>query len=522
MSKRIRIFDTTLRDGEQSPGASMSVEQKVKMAMALEQLGVDRIEAGFPVSSPVQFEAVRGIGLSLESASAVALARCAPQDIDAAREALKDPAHGMLHLFIATSPLHREFKLKMEKKEILDRIARNLDYARRFFQHIEFSAEDATRTETEFLYDVIRRAIRHGATTINIPDTVGYTVPLEFSRLIESIFRHVPEIRDVELSVHCHNDLGLAVANSIAAISSGADQVEVTMNGIGERAGNCSLEELVMALNVRRDLLDYTTGIDTRRLYPTSRLLQTITGLLIPRNKPIFGDNAFSHESGIHQDGMIKHRETYEIMKPESIGRSPETLVMGRHSGKHSFMEKLDQYNIRLTPEQFERAFEEFTAVADRKKEVYDEDILGIVASLLGRFNTGYRLESFQAYSGNNMIPSAAVKISMGEDEYVGSDTGDGPVDALLKAIDSAAGMCTRLKEYVIQAIGAGKDAQGMVKLVVEIDGREFIGRGTSVDILEASAMAHLNAVNRYLFLNPKEESSRSIARAEESAKEVA
>jgi 2-isopropylmalate synthase len=504
MSKRkpIVIFDTTLRDGEQSPGASMSVEQKVKMAAALEQLGVNRIEAGFPVSSPVQFEAVKRIGASLKKAAAVALARCVQKDIDAARDSLENVPNKMLHLFIATSPLHREHKLKLSKKQILETIAHHLTYARQFFHQIEFSAEDASRTEPEFLFEVIRTAIRHGARTINIPDTVGYAVPQEFSRLIESINGKVPEIEDVTLSVHCHNDLGLAVANSIAAVLSGAGQVEVTLNGIGERAGNCSLEELVMAINVRGDFLNFDTGIDTRLLYPTSRLLQTFTGLIIPRNKPVFGDNAFAHESGIHQHGVIKHSETYEIMKPEHIGRAPETLVMGRHSGKHSFKEKLEQYGIQLNGEQFENAFQKFTGVADKKKEVYDEDIFDIVAGILGRFSSGFRMTYFHAYTGNDTIPTATVKIRGGSEEYVASDTGDGPVDALFRSIDSAIGIRTRLKEYVIQAIGAGKDAQGQVKITVEIDGEEFLGRGTSTDILEASGLAHINAVNRFMLRN--------------------
>ncbi len=500
MSKRIRIFDTTLRDGEQSPGASMSVEQKIKMAVALEQLGVDRIEAGFPVSSGVQFEAVQRISEVLTSAAPVALARCVPQDIDAAYESLRENERKTLHIFIATSPLHRQFKLKMEKEQVLERIAGTLAYARQYFKEIEFSAEDASRTEPEFLFQVIEHAIAHGATVVNIPDTVGYAVPEEFSRLITSIREKVPRMTEAQLSVHCHNDLGLAVANTIAAVLSGADQVEVTLNGIGERAGNCSLEELVMALKVRKDLLDYETGIDTRLLYPTSQLLQTITGLIVPRNKPIFGDNAFAHESGIHQDGVLKHKETYEIMKPESIGRATESLVMGRHSGRHSFRERLEQYHIILTEEQLERAFLQFTEIADRKKEVYDEDILNIVASILGRDSNGIRLVRFQAQTGDGLIPTATVRVRRGDREYVGANTGDGPVDALLQSIDLATGITTRLKEYVIQAIGAGKDAQGMVKLSIDIDGEEYHGRATSTDILEASALAHVNAVNRYLF----------------------
>jgi len=508
MSKPVKIFDTTLRDGEQSPGASMSVEQKLKMALALEKLGVDRIEAGFPVSSPVQFDAVRKIGDAVRRSTVVGLARMVKLDIDAVADALVRCPNKMLHVFIATSPLHREFKLKMSKEQILARIAQQMQYARRFFDQIEFSAEDASRTEPEFLFEVIRTAVRSGATTINIPDTVGYAVPAEFSGLIASIGREVPEIEGVDLSVHCHNDLGLAVANSLASLVSGAAQVEVTLNGIGERAGNCSLEELVMVLNVRKDLLNFSTGINTHLLYPTSQLLQKITGLIIPRNKPIFGDNAFSHESGIHQDGVIKHRETYEIMNPKHIGRSSETLIMGRHSGKHSFKEKLEQYGMQLDQEQFESAFKLFTEIADRKKEVFDEDIFGIVSTVLGQLPSGYRLDYFHTYTGNAIIPTATVKLLNGEEELIASETGDGPVDALFRAIDAATGLKTRLREYIVQAIGSGKDAQGQVKLSLEIGGVEFVGRGTSTDIVQASGMAHLNAVNRYLHRNLKEDTA--------------
>lgn len=500
MSRRITIFDTTLRDGEQSPGAAMSVEQKVKMAATLERLGVDRIEAGFPVSSPVQFEAVSRIAGVLDQATTVALARCVRQDIHAAADALKKARFPMLHLFLATSPLHRKFKLKMTKEEILHEVDAQIRYAAKLFPKIEFSAEDASRTEPLFLFDVVKTAIEAGASCINIPDTVGYAMPVEFGALIESIIQSVPGIDTVDLSVHCHNDLGLAVANSISAVCAGASQVEVTLNGIGERAGNCSLEEFVMSLHVRQDILDFHTGVKTSLLYPSSKLLQNITGMPTPRNKPIFGDNAFSHESGIHQDGVIKNRETYEIMKPQDIGRSPETLVMGRHSGKHGLREKLELYGIELTDEQFSHVFEQFTIIADKKKEVFDEDIFNIVSSILGKFSKGYELGYFQAITGDTQIPTATVKVCKGEDEFISSATGDGPVDAVFKAIDQSLGMKPRLEEYVIQAIGTGKDAQGQVKLILEINGRQYPGRGASTDIIEASALAYINALNQYCF----------------------
>jgi 2-isopropylmalate synthase len=499
MSREVKIFDTTLRDGEQSPGAAMSEDQKIEVAFTLERLGIDRIEAGFPVSSPVQFNAVKRIADMLDFATVVGLARCVEKDIDAVRDSLKNSRNKMLHTFIATSPLHRDFKLKMSKEEVLKRITEKMTYARKFFDQIEFSAEDASRTEPEFLFEVIRTAIKNGATVINIPDTVGYAIPTEFGELTKAIVENVPEFKEykVDLSVHCHNDLGLAVANSIAAVQNGANQVEVTLNGIGERAGNCALEELVMAFKVRKDLLDFHTNIKIGLLYPTSKLLQNITGLIVPRNKPIFGDNVFAHESGIHQDGVIKHKETYEIMKPESIGRSIESLVMGRHSGKHAFKKKMEQYGIVLTPEQFDKCFENFTVVADKKKEVYDEDIFNIVSSVLGRFEKGYQLLYFHTYTGNTLIPTGTVKLKKDDLEYTAVAYGDGPVEALFNAIDSALEIKTQLKEFMVQAIGHEKDAQGQVKIMLEIEGEEFVGKGSSTDIMEASVLAYLNAINR-------------------------
>jgi 2-isopropylmalate synthase len=498
MMKRIKIFDTTLRDGEQSPGASMSVEQKLKMAVALERLGVDRIEAGFPVSSPLQFQAVQEIAAALKKSTVVALARCVESDIDAACKALQPAKNKMLHIFLATSPIHRDTKLKMSKEQVLAKIAALLEYASQYCSLIEFSAEDASRTEPDFLLEVIRTAIAHGAKTINIPDTVGYALPSEFGELIKMIVAVIPEIKDIDLSVHCHNDLGLAVANSLAAVQNGATQVEVTLNGIGERAGNCSLEELVMTLNVRQDMLKLNTGIKAELLYSASRLLMAMTGLIIPRNKPVFGDNAFAHESGIHQDGVIKNRDTYEIMRPQSIGRSLETLVMGRHSGKHAFKKKLEQYGVHLNAEQFERAFQQFTILADKKKEVYDEDIFEIAATILGRVTPGFQLIYFHAFTGNSILPTATVKIRKEGEDLLASSTGDGPVDALFQAIEAAVKIQCKLREYTIQAIGSGQDAQGHVNLRLEIAGQEYTGRHSSPDIIEASATAFINAVNRY------------------------
>ena len=496
---RIKIFDTTLRDGEQSPGASMSVEEKVEVAIALDNLGVDVIEAGFPVSSPVQMEGVKSVSRVVKNAAVAALARCVKKDIDAAVEALKDAKRGVIHVFIATSPIHRQYKLRMSKERILERVREFVSYAKKFSDLVEFSAEDASRTELPFLMEVVRTALKAGATTINIPDTVGYAIPDEFGEMIKKLKENIPELDNADLSVHCHNDLGLALANSISAIKNGATQVEVTLNGIGERAGNCALEELVMAIRVRRDLLNFETNVNPKLIYPTSKLLTHITGIIPAKNKPIVGDNVFLHESGIHQDGVLKMRETYEIMKPEDIGRSSETLVMGRHSGRHALKRKLESYGVFLEDEQFDKVFEKFTELADKKKEVYDDDILSIVSEILKEPMGGYELLYFHVHTGKTILPTATVKLRFKDEEKEAAETGNGPVDAIFKAIDRITGIKTKLEEYLIQAVGSGKNAQGEVKLTLNIDGIYQTGRGTSTDIIEASAMAYINALNKYL-----------------------
>ncbi len=496
---RIKIFDTTLRDGEQSPGASMSVEEKVEVAIALDNLGVDVIEAGFPVSSPVQMEGVKSVSRMVKNAAVAALARCVKKDIDAAVEALKDAKRGVIHVFIATSPIHRQYKLRMSKERILERVREFVSYAKKFSDLVEFSAEDASRTELPFLMEVVRTALKAGATTINIPDTVGYAIPDEFGEMIKKLKENIPELDNADLSVHCHNDLGLALANSISAIKNGATQVEVTLNGIGERAGNCALEELVMAIRVRRDLLSFETNVNPKLIYPTSKLLTHITGIIPAKNKPIVGDNVFLHESGIHQDGVLKMRETYEIMKPEDIGRSSETLVMGRHSGRHALKRKLESYGVFLEDEQFDKVFEKFTELADKKKEVYDDDILSIVSEILKEPMGGYELLYFHVHTGKTILPTATVKLRFKDEEKEAAETGNGPVDAIFKAIDRITGIKTKLEEYLIQAVGSGKNAQGEVKLTLSIDGIYQTGRGTSTDIIEASAMAYINALNKYL-----------------------
>jgi 2-isopropylmalate synthase len=503
MARRITIFDTTLRDGEQSPGASMTVEQKVEMAEALDRLGVDRIEAGFPVSSPVQFDAVRRIGEAVKNATVAGLARCKKIDIDAVRDSLAGCPRKMIHVFIATSPLHMKHKLRMTEEEVLASVTEHITYARnQGFDLIEFSPEDASRSEWAFMVKALKTAVAAGANTLNIPDTVGYAMPDEYGQRFADLKRAIPELGStVLLSAHCHNDRGVAVANSLAAVKAGADQVEVTLNGIGERAGNAALEELVMCLRVRKDLWDVQTGIKTEFLYPTSKLLQNITGLVTHRNKPIFGDNVFSHESGIHQHGVLKHRETYEIMDPAHIGRNRESLIMGRHSGKHALKEKLEQYNIILQDGQMDHLYEKFIAVADKKKEVYDEDLFNLVSDVLGELPSGWRLETFQTWTGNKVIPSATVVMNRGDHSCVGTEAGDGPVDAVFKSIDQCTGIPGRLTEYVIQAVGAGKDAQGQVKLQVDFNGVLADGKASSTDIIEASALAYINALNRSVLM---------------------
>lgn len=501
MKRKVIIFDTTLRDGEQSPGASMTTEQKVEIALTLDRLGVNRIEAGFPVSSPVQFEAVQRVGKEVRNATVAGLARCAKIDIDAVRDSLKDCSRKMIHVFIATSPLHMQYKLRMSEEQVLASIEEHVAYAReQGFDIVEFSPEDASRSEWNFMVEALKTAVRAGATTLNIPDTVGYAMPDEYGARMAALKKEIPELGNgVLLSAHCHNDLGLAVANSLAAIKAGADQVEVTLNGIGERAGNAAMEELVMGLKVRQDFWNVETSINHQLLYSAGKLLQNITGLVVPRNKPLFGDNVFSHEAGIHQHGVIKHRETYEIMDPSDIGRPRESLIMGRHSGKAALKEKLNQYSIKLNEEQMSKLYEDFTVIADRKKEVYDEDILSLVSNILESTPSGWQLKTFKVETGTGKydIPTARVTMINGDKKLSCARAGDGPVDAMFKAIDRCTGVSGRLTEYIIQAVGSGKDAQGQVRLQVDFDGMRVDGKSSSTDIIEASALAYINALNR-------------------------
>ncbi len=506
--ERIDIFDTTLRDGEQSPGASMDLESKYEIAVQLARLGVDIIEAGFPISSPQQFKACKLIAEEVKGPTIAALARAVKKDIDAAYQSIQAAEKPRIHTFIATSPIHMKYKLQKEPDEVIEMAVDAVKYARNLVPEVEFSPEDGTRSELEFLIRIIERVIDAGATIINIPDTVGYAIPEEFGKFIKAIIEGVPNMDKAKISVHCHNDLGLGVANSIAAIMNGAKQVEVTVNGIGERAGNAALEELVMALNVRRDYLPYETGIDTTQIYNTSRLLSKIIGFPIPRNKPIVGENAFSHESGIHQDGVIKKRETYEIMTPQSVGRDSSNLVLGRHSGMHGFSKRLAELGFQLDKDQIKKAYENFLEIADRKKEVFDDDLYVIVSNQLGHKSATYLLDYFNIQSGNVAVPTATVRIKTEGKVYEEAAVGDGPVDAVFNAIDRVTGIKTQLIEYNVQAVTPGRKAMGEVMVSLQIDNKKFIGRGASTDIIEASARAYINAINRYkaLFENYKSE----------------
>ncbi|OJH38348.1 2-isopropylmalate synthase [Cystobacter ferrugineus] len=497
--ERVIIFDTTLRDGEQSPGASMNVAQKLQVALALRDLGVDIIELGFPVASQGDFEAVATVAGRVEGPTLCALARANREDIDRTWEALRAAERRRLHVFLATSPLHREFKLKMSQEEVVRRAVEAVSYARERFEDVQFSAEDAGRTEPEFLAEVVERVIEAGATTVNIPDTVGYTMPAQFSSLIAYLRRHVRGIERVVLSVHCHNDLGLAVANSLAAVVEGARQVECTINGIGERAGNCALEEVVMALRTRHDFFGVRTAIRTERLYPTSRLLSNVTGLQVQRNKAVVGQNAFAHEAGIHQHGVLMHRGTYEIMRAEDVGFTGNSLVLGKHSGRHVLRQRVKELGYELDGPQIDKLFEEFKRLADHKKEVFDADLEALIQGFIGpREQPAWKLETLSCVSGVGTVPSATVCLEHSDGRRVrDAACGDGPVDAVFKAVERITGQQVRLCRYQVTSVTDGEDAQGHVDLEVESGTRRFRGRAVSTDIIVASARALLEALNR-------------------------
>ncbi len=495
---RVVIFDTTLRDGEQSPGASMTIDEKLEIAHALDELGVDVIEAGFPIASPGDFEAVRRIAAEVRRPIICGLARCNDADIDRAWEALREAAHPRIHVFLATSAIHREFKLRMTKEQIIERAVEAVKRAKSYCDDVEFSPEDAARTELDFLTAVVQAAVDAGATTINIPDTVGYSVPEQFAAVFRHLLENVRGADRVVFSAHCHDDLGLAVANSLAAVKAGARQVECTINGIGERAGNAALEEIVMALRVRRDYFGCDTGIRTERLYPVSRLVSNITGLVVQRNKAIVGRNAFAHEAGIHQDGILKERTTYEIMRPEDVGVPRSELVLGKHSGRHALRQRLIELGYRPTEEQLDKIFAAFKKLADRKKEIYDADLEALMEDHLRAIEETWRLESFHVFAGNSVTPTATVRLrNLRDGVHEDAATGDGPVDAVFRAIERITGISAQLTDYQVRSVTVGKDAQGEVTVEVERDGRTWRGRGLSTDIIEASAQAYLAALNR-------------------------
>jgi 2-isopropylmalate synthase len=497
---RLIIFDTTLRDGEQSPGASMNLAEKLQVAHALKDLGVDVIEAGFPIASPGDFEAVQAIAQQVEGPIICGLARCNAADIDKAGAAIRDSARPRIHVFLATSAIHREFKLKMAKDEIVKRAVEGVSRAKEFCDDIEFSPEDAARTELDFLAEVVENAIAAGATTLNIPDTVGFAVPTQYAAAIAHLKKHVRGIDKVVLSVHTHNDLGLAVANSLAAIEQGARQVECTINGIGERAGNCALEEIVMAVKTRGDYFKLATNINSRKLYHTSRLVSHVTGIQVQRNKAIVGQNAFAHEAGIHQDGMLKERSTYEIMNPEDVGLPQTELVLGKHSGRHALRQRILDLGYHLTEEQLNRVFDGFKALADRKKVIYDADVEALAEAEIHSGPVVWALEAVTCNAGSATIPSAAVCLWHQDGTIVReASLGDGPVDAVFKAIERITGIDVQLREFRIRSVTIGEDAQGEAQVEAEHNGKVLNGRAVSTDIVEASALAFLQVINRII-----------------------
>jgi 2-isopropylmalate synthase len=497
MSERVYVFDTTLRDGEQSPGASMGFEEKLLLARQLEKLRVDVIEAGFPISSEGDFESVKRIAEEIRSVTIAGLARANKLDIDRCWDAVRHAEKPRIHTFIATSDIHLNYKLKKSRAEVLDDAREAVRYAKTLCRDVEFSAEDAARSDLDYLCMVLEAAIAAGATVINIPDTVGYAIPAEFGHKIKYIREHVPNLGSAIMSVHCHNDLGLAVANSLIAIQNGARQVECTINGIGERAGNASLEEIVMALHTRRDLFGLETNIKTDEIWPSSALLTNLTGLIVQANKAVVGRNAFAHEAGIHQDGVIKETSTYEIMRPESVGIKENRLVMGKHSGRHALKLKYRELGFELNQAELEKAYVLFKKVADRKKEVFDEDLVVIVRDGLRIFPEAFKIKYIQSSGGNQIIATATLVLERDGQLFQDSATGDGPVDAALKAIDRITSMPGQISDYSAHSVTSGKDAVGEVFMRVDFGKSTFIGKAASTDIIDASARAYLNAVNK-------------------------
>ncbi|MFW5730433.1 MAG: 2-isopropylmalate synthase [Desulfonatronovibrionaceae bacterium] len=497
MSDRVYIFDTTLRDGEQSPGATMNLREKVRLARQLERLGVDVIEAGFPAASQGDFESVSRIAATVKNCRVAGLCRSVKSDIDAVWGSIKDAAAPRIHTFIATSDIHMKHKLGKNRDQVLEMTRDAVSYAAGLCPDVEFSAEDASRSEPDFLVQVVSEAIKAGATTINIPDTVGYAQPQEYGELIRYLIENAADSHKAIFSVHCHNDLGLGVANTLAAIKAGARQAEVTLSGIGERAGNAALEEVIMALNVRQDYYNLQTRVETTQIYPSCRLLSMIIGQPIPPYKAITGTNAFAHESGIHQDGMLKNRQTYEIMTPDSIGKSSSDIVIGKHSGRHALKNKLDELGYKLSEENLGQVFEAVKDLADKKKQVFIEDVEAVVLEQVYRIPDKFKLKYLSSLSGNMAIPTAALKMEVKGEEKLLSGFGVGPIDAVFNTIDELVQRKPRLMRYSVNAITGGTDAQGEVTVRLEENSITSVGRASDPDIIVASARAYINALNR-------------------------
>ncbi|RJQ50132.1 MAG: 2-isopropylmalate synthase [Nitrospiraceae bacterium] len=495
--RTINIFDTTLRDGEQSPGASMNVGEKLQVAKQLARLGVDIIEAGFAIASPGDFEAIRTIGGEVEGPVICSLARAKEDDIRRAWEALKDTPKRRIHTFHSTSDIHLKYQFRVSREEALKRSVEMVRLAKSFVDDVEFSPMDATRTDPGYLCEVVEAVIEAGALTVNIPDTVGYSIPSEFGALIKTLFEKVKNIDRAVIAVHCHNDLGLATSNSLSAVLNGAGQIECTVNGIGERAGNCSMEEVVMALRTRRDIFDADTNIRTEEIMRSSRLVTKITGMYVQPNKAIVGANAFAHESGIHQDGLLKEKSTYEIIRPETIGLHKTKFVLGKHSGRHAFRTRLNELGYTLNDDELNHAFERFKRLADQKKEIYDEDLEALVTEEFTTVPEIYRLADLNISSGMTRKPTAVIKLRVNEETIEKTEYGDGPVDAVFRAITSITGTKSSLLKYEVKAITGGTDALGEVVCSIEEDGKSVSGHGSDTDIITASAKAYINALNK-------------------------
>ncbi|MBN9528021.1 MAG: 2-isopropylmalate synthase [Alphaproteobacteria bacterium] len=496
---RVYIFDTTLRDGEQSPGASMNLHEKLRIAEVLEGMGVDIIEAGFPIASNGDFEAVNEVAKLLRNTVVCGLSRAGRKDIERAAEALKPAKRARIHTFISTSPLHMKFKLQMEPEAVHQAVIDSVTLARNLCDDVEWSCEDGTRSDPDFLCRVVESAIKAGATTINVPDTVGYTLPDEYARLIRTLIERVPNIDKARISTHCHNDLGLGVANSLAAVQAGARQIECTINGLGERAGNAALEEIVMAIRTRGDLLPYETGIRTTDIMKASRLVSAVTGFVVQNNKAIVGANAFAHESGIHQDGMLKHAGTYEIMTPESVGLNRSTLVMGKHSGRHAFKTKLKELGFDLADNQLEDAFRRFKDLADRKKDVFDEDLVALVDDSLHNAHDRVKFVSLLVVAGSKGPQTAVIECEIDGVVKATKASGNGPVDACFNAVKELFPHEARLQLYQVHAVTAGTDAQAEVTVRLEENGKTVNGQGADADTLVASVRAYISALNKML-----------------------